>query len=50
MFIAQAPDWHAVMQQKYTSLMDNGTWELVDPPPYRVVVKVMWIYTIKSDT
>jgi hypothetical protein len=30
--------------------MYNGTWELVDLPPDRVVVNNMWIYKVKSDT
>jgi hypothetical protein len=38
------------MRQEYSSLMDNGTWELVDLPPCRVVVNNMWIYKVKSDT
>jgi hypothetical protein len=38
------------MQQEYSSLIDNGTWELVDLPPDRVVVNNMWIYMVKSDT
>jgi hypothetical protein len=38
------------MQQEYSSLIDNGTWELVDLPPDRVVVNNMWIYNVKSDT
>jgi hypothetical protein len=29
---------------------DNGTWELVDLPPDRVVVSNMWIYKVKSHT
>jgi hypothetical protein len=33
----------------YDSLMDNGTWELVDLPTDRTVVKNMWIYKIKTD-
>jgi hypothetical protein len=45
---AQAPQWQATMQQKYSSLMHNGTWELVDLPPCRVVVNNMWIYKVKS--
>ena len=48
--ITQAPQWQAAMQQEYSSLIDNGTWELVDLPPYRVVVNNMWIYKVKSDT
>jgi hypothetical protein len=47
---AQAPDWQITMQHEYSSLMDNGIWELVDLPPGRVVVNNMWIYKIKSDT
>jgi hypothetical protein len=27
------------MEQEYSSLIDNGMWELVDLPPDRVVVK-----------
>jgi hypothetical protein len=38
------------MQQAYSSLIDNGTWELVELPPDRVVVNKMWIYKVKSDT
>jgi hypothetical protein len=37
------------MQQEYSSLIDNGTWELVDLPHDRVVVNNM-IYKVKSDT
>jgi hypothetical protein len=38
------------MQYEYSSLIDNGTWELVDLPPDRVAVNSMWIYKVKSDT
>jgi hypothetical protein len=34
------------MQQEYISLMNNGTWKLVDLPADRVVVNNMWIYKI----
>ena len=37
----QAPSRQAAMQQEYSSLMDNGTWELVNLPPGRVVVNNM---------
>jgi hypothetical protein len=37
------------MQHEYSSLTDNGTWELVDFPPGRMVVNNMWIYKVKSD-
>jgi hypothetical protein len=45
-----APKWKAAVQQEYSSLMDNGTWELADLPPNRVVVNNMWIHKVKSDT
>jgi hypothetical protein len=38
------------MQEDYSSLMDNGTWELVDLPPDRGVVNSRWIHKVKSDT
>jgi hypothetical protein len=38
------------VQHEYSSLIDNGTWELVDLPPDRVVVNNMWIYKVKLDT
>jgi hypothetical protein len=38
------------MKQEYSALMDNGTWELVDLPPGRMVVNIMWIYKVKYDT
>jgi hypothetical protein len=42
--------WQAAMHHEYSSLIDNGTWELVDLPLGRVVVNNMWIYKVKSDT
>jgi hypothetical protein len=38
---AVAPQWQAAMQHECSSLMDNGTWELVDLPPGRMVVNIM---------
>jgi hypothetical protein len=38
------------MQQEYSFLIDNGKWELVDLPPGRIVVNIMWIYKVKSYT
>jgi hypothetical protein len=37
------------MQHEYSSLIDNGTWELVDLPHDCVVASNMWIYKVKSD-
>jgi hypothetical protein len=47
---AQAFEWQTAMQHDYDSLMDNGTWELVDLPADRKIVNSMWIYKITSDT
>jgi hypothetical protein len=38
------------MQHEYSSLIDDGTRELVDLSPGRMVVNNMWIYNVKSDT
>jgi hypothetical protein len=38
------------MRHEYSSLIDNGTWEVVDLPPGRMVVNIMWIYKVNSDT
>jgi hypothetical protein len=38
------------MQLEYSSFINNGTWELVDPSPDRVVVNNMYIYKVKSYT
>jgi hypothetical protein len=48
--IEQAQDWQAAMKHDNTSLTANGTWELDDLLPNRVVVNNMWTYKIKSDT
>jgi hypothetical protein len=47
---AQTPEWQVDMQHEYSSLIDIGTCELVDLTPNRVVVNIMWIYKIESDT
>jgi hypothetical protein len=46
--IDQTAEWQVAMQHEYDSLLSNGTWELVDLPEGRAVVKFMWIYKIKS--
>jgi hypothetical protein len=38
------------MQHEYSSLIDNGTWNLSTIPPDRVVVNIIWIYKAESDT
>jgi hypothetical protein len=46
----QAPEWQAAMQHEYSSVMANGKWELVDLRPDCMVVHIMWIHKVKSDT
>jgi hypothetical protein len=41
---AKASDWQTAMQQEYDSLIDNGTWDLVDLLADRTVVNSMWVY------
>ena len=44
MQIPEAIFWKPAMEKEMTSLMDNGTWELVDLPPGRKVIKNRWVY------
>jgi hypothetical protein len=37
------------MQQEVNSLLDNGTWTLVDLPEGRRVVNITWVYKVKTD-
>ena len=37
------------MKEEYSSLHDNNTWELVDLPPGRKLVKCKWVYKTKFD-
>jgi hypothetical protein len=38
------------MHHEYSSLIANGTWELVDLPPGRMAFNNMWIFKVKLDT
>jgi hypothetical protein len=40
--------WQAAMNDKMTSLLQNSTWELVDKPDERAVIKNRWVYKIKT--
>jgi hypothetical protein len=39
--------WHKAMVDEYDSLIENGTWTLVDPPPGRRILRGKWVYKIK---
>ena len=46
-YAMQSPDvifWKPAMETEMTSLIDNGTWELVDLPPGRKAIKNRWVY------
>jgi hypothetical protein len=35
------------MTEEHNALEENTTWELVNPPPNRKVLKGKWVYKIK---
>lgn len=39
--------WTAAMQSEFDSLIENGTWELVDLPKGKHVMGCRWVYKIK---
>ena len=43
----QAQKWTQAMNEEYDSLLKNHTWDLVDLPPGRFIVKNKWIYKCK---
>jgi hypothetical protein len=38
------PLWEAAMDEEYSALMDNNTWDLVPLPKGRKLVRCRWIY------
>ncbi|MCO5603933.1 hypothetical protein L7F22_058089 [Adiantum nelumboides] len=40
---SEADLWQHAMDSEYQSLIDNGTWELVSPPPNRKIVTCKWL-------
>ena len=41
--------WKTAMDSEMKSLADNKTWELVDPPKHRNVIKTRWVYKTKKN-
>ena len=41
------PEWDTAMQEEYSSLMRNHTWDLVPLPKGRKLVRCKWIYQTK---
>ena len=42
-----AHNWKMAIKEEYSSLMENGTWELVQLPEGRAVIQNKWVFTIK---
>ncbi|XP_073950925.1 uncharacterized protein [Choristoneura fumiferana] len=47
---AHSSEWQKAMQNEYDCLMKHGTWELVERPTDRKVIKNKWVYKIKKNT
>ena len=39
-------EWKAAANAKYESLLENETWELVEPPPGRSAMGSKWVFRI----
>ena len=37
------------METEMKSLLSNGAWELVEPPPNRIIIGSKWIFKWKVD-
>jgi transposase InsO family protein len=44
-----AKEWELAIKEEYESLMRNGAWELVEPPPGRNIVTCKWVFKAKRD-
>lgn len=43
----QADDWKLAIDEEYSSLIANKTWELEQPPPDVTPIPVKWVFKIK---
>jgi hypothetical protein len=43
------PSWRKAMMEEMDSIDENGTWSLVDLPPGRKMIGVMWVFKVKWD-
>ncbi len=39
--------WETAIREEYSSLMENGTWELTPLPEGRTVIQNKWVFDIK---
>ncbi|CAI7890568.1 unnamed protein product [Closterium sp. NIES-53] len=44
----QKEEWKAAMDAEFNSLIENGTWELVDLPKGRRPISSKWVFKVKS--
>lgn len=47
---SDAKHWKSAMQSEYRSLLENGTWELIDPPADRKPIDNKWVFKKKRDS
>jgi len=45
----EASLWQTAMDEEMASVMANGTWELVEPPPGVKPIPVKWVFKVKYD-
>ncbi|WVZ87388.1 hypothetical protein U9M48_034029 [Paspalum notatum var. saurae] len=41
--------WRQAMEEEMNAIMENGTWELVEPPPSCRPISLKWVYKVKRD-
>jgi hypothetical protein len=46
----QHPRWYAAMKQKYDSIIQNRTWELVELPKGVRLITCKWVFKVKKIT
>ncbi|CAI7817824.1 unnamed protein product, partial [Closterium sp. NIES-53] len=44
----QKEEWKATMDAEFNSLIENGTWELVELPEGRRAISSKWVFKVKS--
>ncbi|UYV65699.1 hypothetical protein LAZ67_3005177 [Cordylochernes scorpioides] len=42
--------WKKAMEEKFDSLIENKTWELVDPPKNRNIIGTKWVFKTKCNS
>lgn len=45
----QATEWTRAMDEEWSAIVSNGTFDLVEPPQGVKVVQSKWVYTVKYD-